>query len=271
MTFPILLITFLGGVIGVLAGTTFSFIIYGLSNLIALSLGHHLGIDSYQPMIVNILLVPCVCFAGSVAGDAYKKSIKEYTSSSPVMYIKCGLISGAFGIFGYILYLGIHQLKLPLDAGALSIVISAIIVRKWITRQSAISLDYTESFPRDLLKNWEIKLLLPALLSAVIFFIVRNTGYVTLCFFISAASLVMLKANPKFPITHHISLVVGYAASAHLGFFPCIFLGLLSNIAFEWFNMIMNKRKKEERLLTISHFDSPAVTIALFSLIIYLL
>lgn len=227
-----------------------------------------------------------MCFAGAVAGVAYAANRKHYDISGMngtrslwfANDLSVYIISGVFGVLGYLISFFLQRLKISVDTGALSIVICAILVRKIVSNSQIISCNstYVCHIRSHLKKNLPNEIIPPFILSLITGIIVKETGNFNICFWISALSLIFIQIDPSFPATHHITLVSGYAVSSSGSILIGIIFGILAQLIFECVNALINygqfyvDDESNFKSGNRSHFDPPATAIAILSFIIFL-
>lgn len=278
---------FIGGVIGTLVGPTTSFVIYGILGILSCVTQQDIFFTTY---IQNIIFLPCICFTGAVAGVALAANKKDYNisglSGKRSLYftndISVYMIGGCFGVIGYLLLKIIEYLNIPIDAGALSVILSAIIIRKVISNGTIITCkkQHIRYVGKYLKMNWVNTVIVPSILSVLVGIVVFITKDMFICFFASAASLIFIELEPQFPVTHQVTLVAGYAAaqftSIEYAIVAAVIFGVLAQIIYEIVSVLMNyglfyDEQNNNTKVSKSHFDAPAVAMATLSFVIFTL
>lgn len=281
-----LFVAFGGGVFGALMGGTFGFIFTGILTLvgtaIVLSTGdsHFLNTVAFGPMFS-----PAVVFVGGVAATAlsgyYKKQYEQNedqradiythgtmigTSQYPTGDPRIILIGGLFGMLGYAINYLLQQSGLGIDTVALTVVIGNVLARFFIGRGGLFG-NYPKdekifnTQPRFLLFNglWSFGI------SIITAYLVIQTGVANLGWAISAVTLLFLISDIfNIPVTHHITMVVGYFAIATNNILLCGLIGSLAWLLGEYVDAATNRHVP-------TYIDMPGIIIALGSLIAFLL
>jgi len=173
------------------------------------------------------------------------------------------IIGGTFGILGHILnYIFANVLMIPIDTIAL-VVITMGIISRLIFGSSGLTGQYPEGESRftpvkeTLLFNtiWGIGL------SAVVGYVVLLLEIETIGFVISATSLIFLYFGLSFPVSHHVTMVAGYAAMTFGNIWMAIVFGVLALISGEITERSVNT-------YVDTHIDMPGAMIALWSFLI---
>ena len=296
-----ILIAFGGGVFGTLIGGTTAFIFTGLLGLIGIAVSLAGGGDVIlNEVAFGPFFGPHVAFVGSVAGaalagrmklarpgdvelsaaDAHSimsggatqegiavfesgadTTIPLFRTESPLVL----LIGGVFGVLGYFLNSLFVQLALPIDTVALTVLTFGVIVRLTIGSAGLIGA-YPKGEARFPFTARGIAFLLiwSFTLSAVIGHVVIKLNMNNIGFAISAFSLIFLYFKLQFPVSHHVTMVAGYAGLAFGSIWAAALFGALAALAGEFIQRAVNTHVD-------SHWDMPATVIAPFSALIFLL
>ncbi len=287
MTLLQILTAFGGGMAGSLIGGTMAFAFAGLTGLIGIILILSTGDSTFLDQITfGPFLGPHVAFAGAVAAAAFagqKSLLPGSDADRPLFHFKDPsvlLVGGMFGVIGHIIERFLASTGIPMDTVATTVVISGVLVRLLITRSSLLSTSDAESVPEtdtDTIydADGDDGITAGSTASTVLFdgvwafglglitaFIVDLTGIESIGFALSAASLFMAYSSAApFPVTHHVTMVAGYAMMTFDSYFiAAIFavIAVITGIFVEkWTNMDVK-----------SHLDMPAVIIALYGFII---
>ena len=227
-----------------------------------------------QDNSVDAFIVPDGEAAEQIAADKEIDTIKNveningadttiplFKTNDPVTLF----IGGLFGIFGLSLnYLYSVVLKLPLDTVATTVFTFGVVCRLIFGKCGL-----TGVFPSNEKRfNFTGKgILFNAIwgfgLAAVVGYSVILLGVPSLGFSISAISLIFLYFGLAFPVSHHVSMVAGYAALAFNSVWIAGIFGILSVLAGEYVQRLLNTHVD-------THLDMPATIIASFSFVIFL-
>ena len=263
---------FLGGCLGSLVGGNPAFVIAGIVGVIFLAMGNAAGASILQSTVEYTLFTPCICFAGAVAALAYSANIRKYNIAGTDLNKALGftkdvsvvLIGGVFGLLGFLNLNFATYLKLPLDCGALTVVLSGVIVRLFFGHRKLINpkLKEVSLYQKGCLKEWLYKILVGLIAASVASYAAHLSGIATIGFYISALSLIFFLLDGNFPVTHHVTLIAGYAAVRSGNVLIGILFGMIASIVFELYQNTINTNVD-------SHIDAPACTIATLSLVIF--
>lgn len=287
-----LLAAFGGGVFGALIGGTTAFIFTGILALTGIVIAVAGGGDVILSKVAfGPFFGPHVAFVGGVAAAAYigrknagrKQSRAEETylpanpnavngadTTIPLFKIKDPvmlLVGGIFGIFGYLLNdLYAVTLNLPavtrIDTIALTVATFGVICRLVFGRSGL-----TGAFPVNERRfNFTGTVLMfnaiwGFALSAVVAYAVILLNISSFGFAISAVSLIFLYFGLEFPVSHHVSMVAGYAALAFGNVWIAAIFGILAVITGEYVQRFVNTHVD-------THLDMPAIIIASWSFVI---
>jgi hypothetical protein len=207
------------------------------------------GTDFLTTVAFGPVFGPHIAFAAGVAAVAYaarkSKEVGGKDIGVPLISIERPdvlLVGAAFGVFGYLVQLGVAQIPWfgsNTDSIAFTVIISAIVTRLAFGRSSIFGnlpegAGWGRFAPRDdaAWVRWHEKTvpnsvlgffvgLLAAGLSLKLAQSFPDTAAVanTLFFGLSAMSLLFLSLGLSFPVTHHITLIAGLAA---LKFLPIV-------------------------------------------------
>ena len=265
--------SFLGGCIGAMVGGNPAFIIVGIIGVVFLAMGNAPDASLLQSTIEYTLFTPCICFSGNVAALAYAANIRKYEGINGTDLNKALgftqdfsvlMVGGVFGILGFLNLNLVMYLKLPLDAGAFTVVILGILVRLLFGHAKFINpkLKEVSLFNKGDGKEWAYKIMAGFVVACVASYAASISGKATIGFYFSALSLIFLLLDGDFPVTHHVSIIAGYASVRSGNVLIGILFGVLASIVFELYQNTINSNVD-------SHIDAPACTIATFSLIIF--
>ncbi|SEP41279.1 hypothetical protein [Propionispora vibrioides] len=287
-----LVAAFGGGVFGALIGGTTAFIFTGILALtgivIAVSGGGNIILTQ---VAFGPFFGPHIAFVGGVAAAAYvgrknaveKQAAEEKVVSAgtlpdvngadttiPLFKIKDPvmlLVGGVFGILGYLLN-DFYSLtfNLPtlarIDTIALTVATFGVICRLVFGRSGL-----TGAFPENERRfNFTGTVLMfnaiwGFALSAVVAYAVILLNISSFGFAISAVSLIFLYFGLEFPVSHHVSMVAGYAALAFGNVWIAAVFGILAVITGEYVQRFVNTHVD-------THLDMPAIIIASWSFVI---
>ncbi|WP_312693293.1 hypothetical protein [Caproiciproducens sp.] len=263
---------FLGGCVGALVGGNPAFVIAGIVGVIFLSMGNVPAALVLQKTVEWTLFTPCICFAGAVAALAFAANKRKYDVVGTNLNKALGftqdpltvLVGGIFGLFGFMCLSTFVYLKLPLDAGALTVMLSGFIVRLLFGHHKIVNpkLNEVSLYHKGCAVQWTYKILVGLVVAAAAAYAVHLTGIATTGFYISALSLIFFLRDGDFPVTHHVTLIAGYATVRSGSVLIGILFGVLACIVFELYQNTINTNVD-------SHIDAPASTIATLSLVIF--
>lgn len=173
------------------------------------------------------------------------------------------IVGGLFGVLGYMVNYAFSEiLALRMDTIALTVVVMAIVARLIFGKSGLTGL-----YPKDESRFGPIKETL-GFNSIWAFFLSIVTAYAVielqvnnLGWAISAVTLMFLWTGLPFPVSHHITMVTGYAALQFNNIWIAAVFGLLAMISGEYVQRMFNNHVD-------SHIDMPAVVIAFLSVII---
>lgn len=270
MTIILILAAFGGGVFGSLIGGTIAFIFTGILAL----LGFAILLTTGDSMILDKIAFgpffgPQVAFVGAVAAAAYAGRKNKMAGSdvmSPLFVTKDAgslVVGGIFGVVGYVMNYFLSTKGFGIDTIALTVVILGIVTRLLIGGSSLIS-QYVgnEKWTNGLKTELPFNVIWALGLSLIVGFAVIETGLANIGWAISAVSLIFLFTTVKaFPVSHHVTMVAGYAAIAFNSIYMAALFGVIAVLLGEFFQRTTNTKVK-------SHLDMPAVVIASCSLVI---
>ena len=113
------------------------------------------------------------------------------------------------------------------------------------------------------MKEISFQLLMGFVFSLAMSYFAYETKLYTIGFSISAMSLLFGFTDSSFPATHHTTLVAGYAVMQTGNIFMGVLFGMISHMISYVFGEIFNTECG-------THFDPPAVAIALCSLVLFM-
>ncbi|MFD1412210.1 hypothetical protein [Oceanobacillus jeddahense] len=191
--------------------------------------------------------------------DGADTTVPLFKTTDPMVLI----VGGIFGILGYLVqHLYGPVLDIPIDTIALTVATFAIITR-FMFGTSGLTGIFPSSekrFPfsgKMLLFNAIWGFAFAGLVGyAAIILDMDNIGFT-----ISAASLIFLYFGLKFPVSHHVSMVAGFAAIALGSPWLAALFGLFAVITGEYVQRLFNTHVD-------THIDMPAIVIATWSFII---
>lgn len=271
MNFIMIILSFFAGILGAFLGGTQTFICTGFIGLVV-SFLTLLGYDVQflNDVILNTLFLPCIIFNGAGVATAYaakNHDIRGVNTDRSLLFTKdykVFLCGGLFGVIGYLLFTGFTVLNLPLDVGALVVVIVGIIGRLLFNQEQWINKTALTPSRNTIMNLLTFQLILSIGVSLITILLVKLTNIVSIGFYISAFSLIFVFKYPQFPATHHISMVVGYAYVQTGDIFISLLFGVISHLIFTVFGLFFNTDCG-------THIDPPAVAIGILSLIVFIL
>jgi hypothetical protein len=292
--FLTLLVSAGGGFFGAAIGGLHAFIFTGFMVLVGMAI----VLAGGSPEFLNYVAFgpafgPHIAFAGGVAAAAYaarrSKDVggKDIGIALVAMDRPAVLVVGAvFGMFGYVVQTGIAAIPgfgSLTDSVALTVVISAVVVRLAIGRSSLTGdlpegsgwgrfaprdgvawIRYHERFGQLTVLSLFVGLLAAGVALRLEAYMPNSDGTGHLLMFgVSAVSLLFLSLGISFPVTHHITIIAGLGATTFLpivggnaviaaliGMVCGLLSGLLGEVCARVFHNSGN-----------THFDPPAAAI----------
>lgn len=173
------------------------------------------------------------------------------------------LIGGIFGALGYLTHLLFESVwGLPLDTVALTVATFAIICRLLFGTSGLFGVfPATEKRFHFTGKLLTFNAIWGFGLAVVVAYICILLEIDTVGFAISATSLIFLYFGLQFPVSHHVSMVAGFAALAFGNVLVAGLFGVLAVITGEYITRIANS-------YVDTHVDMPAIVIATWSFVI---
>lgn len=262
-------LAFFAGILGAVIGGTQTFVITGFVGIVVFIL-QAAGINAtfLNDVVLNTLFLPCIIFNGAGIATAY--AAKHH----PIRGVETGrslaftadplvlLVGGVGAVIGYLIYAFEGYYNFPIDTGSVSVILVGVLGRILFNQEqyhNRLAIDFLK---KPQVKFWAFQLLLTIAISFTTAYLVKETGYYTIGFSISALSLIFGFFDPAFPATHHITIIVGYAIMQTGNIFIAVIFGVISQIIFIVFGMIFNTDCG-------THIDPPAVSIASLSLILF--
>lgn len=282
-----ILAAFGGGIFGSLIGGTTAFIFTGLMGLAGLVVSLSGGGDAILNNVAfGPFFGPHVAFVGGVAAAALsgkkKRALEAEGTEEALLKSKyyvdgCDtltplfktkdpmviLIGGIFGVLGlFVNHFYSEVLCLPMDTPGFTVLTLGIVCRLLLGTTGLFgekpgNVNRYDSNSREIVFSliWSFGL------ASVVAYACYKLNINNIGFVISACSLIFLYFGLDFPVTHHISMVTGYATIA----FGNVFLGsLFGVIAFFLGEFIFRTFSS----YADTHIDMPAFTIATLSLVI---
>lgn len=287
MELILILAAFGGGVFGSLIGGTTAFIFTGLIGLVGIALSLA---GAGDVMLNNIAFGPVfgphVAFVGGVAAAALsgkkkrgllqagtkealaeaEKHVDGADTITPLFKTvdpSVLLVGGIFGVLGlFVNHFYANILGLQMDTIAFTVLTMGIICR-FIFGTTGLFGDKPQDVKRyDFDGNsltfgfiWSLSL------SAIIAYACQQLGINSIGFTISAISLIFIYFGLDFPVSHHVSMVTGFATIA-LG---SVWMGMLFGVIAYFLGELVLRTFSS---FADTHIDMPAVTIATLSFII---
>lgn len=274
MSLTALIIAFGGGIFGALFSGTIAFIFTGFLSIIGMAILLSTGDTQFMDTVVfGNFFGPHVSFVGGVAAAAWQGRITQnpeigrnvslplYDANSTSTY----LIGGLFGCLGYLLTNFLLLFTPPIDAIALAIILLNFLIRWTVTKTSLVTkYDHSQKWSDGLQKDLMYHLPWVFFMSLGIAELCLSLDIATVGWGISALTLLFqFGSTATIPVTHHITLVTGYAVMATGNIWIAASIGVLTMVAGRIFERITNHQGA-------SHIDMPAAMIALFSLPIFI-
>lgn len=269
MSLSMALLAFCAGILGTFLGGTQTFICTGFVGLIV-SVCTLLGyqVSFLNDVILNVLFLPCIIFNGAGVATAYAAlhhDIRGVNTDRSLLFTKdykVFLCGGIFGLLGYILFSCFTSLNVPMDIGALVVVIVGIIGRLLFNQEQWINKKGFTPSRQATINLLTFQMILAIGVSVLTALLVKATGIAAIGFYISAFSLIFVFKNPNFPATHHISIVAGYAMMQTGNILIAVIFGIIAQLIFTVFGITFN-------VDCGTHIDPPAVAIGILSFIIF--
>ena len=268
MELGLLVLSFFAGMLGAAVGGTQSFVLTGLAGILVhvLSL-NGIVIPFLTDIVLNIILLPCICFNGAAVATAYaakNHDIKGIDTNRSLLFTKdykVFLSAGIGGVIGYLLFALFTYFNLPLDIGGLVVAlvgfgVRAIFSGKWVNKEK-----FAPS-KTALINMFTFQVVFAILIAFATSFLVKATGITGIGFSLSAASLYFTFKYPTFPATHQMTMVAGYAFAETGNIFITVLFTIAAQLIFTVFGMKCNTDCD-------THIDPPAIAIALLSFIIF--
>lgn len=277
-----LLLAFAGGIFASVIGGTISFLLTGFLALIAIAIILGGGGEAFMDEIVfGAFFGPHIAFAGAAAAAAVAGRFKEryetqkenevysQNTNHQVVYVDGNdvntpifatknatalLVGGLFGVFGYIFNHFLVTLQVPIDTVATTVVVSGILARLIVARDSIFKKQKVDN-------HLAFDLVWGTAYAGLTAFAVQLTGINTIGWAISAFTLIFLFTTASnFPVSHHISMVAGHAMIAYQNIWIASLFGMGAVVLGHYTNQYTNTNMK-------SHLDMPAVVIAIGSML----
>ena len=292
-----------GGFLGAAIGGLNAFIFTGAMVLIGMAIVLAGGSPEFLNYVAfGPIFGPHIAFAGGVAAVAYAARQSKDVGGKDIGVALVGLdragsllVGAVFGMFGYAVQTAVAAIPgfgTNTDSVALTVFISAIVVRLAIGRASLIGdlpegsgwgrfaprdgaawVRYHERFPQLAVVSVFFGLLAAAVAVRLEGYFPNAEGTGHLLFFgISAFSLIFLNIGISFPVTHHITIIAGLAATTFLpivGNAPVAVIvgaifGVLSGFVGEVASRLFHNSGN-------THFDPPAAAIWPMTTVVLLL
>lgn len=262
-------IAFCAGILGSVIGGTQTFIITGFVGILVFAL-QACGVNTIflNDTVLNTVFLPCIIFNGAGFATAYAalhhpiRGVDTGRSLAFTADPKVLLAGGFGGLSGYLIYAFENSIALPVDTGAVSVLIIGLLGRLLFNQEQSYNQKAINFLKKPQFKFWSFQMVMTIAISFVTAYLVKETGLYTIGFSISAMSLIFALNDPAFPATHHITIVVGYAIMQTGNIILGIIFGIVSQIIFIVFGMIFNTDCG-------THIDPPAVSIAILSFILF--
>lgn len=263
------ILAFLAGGLGAVIGGTATFVMTGFIGIVvAIMSVCNCDVTSISDLFLNLVFMPCVIFNGAVAATAFSANKLGYNhggedGSKSMLYTKNPLVlvvGCIFGLIGYLVYLAFNKLGVPGDLGAFSVMSVGFLVRflfgthKWKNHEATCLF-------KDL-NGLLFQVLYAGIVSYITAYFVRICGIASIGFSISALSLIFGYFVADFPVTHHTTLIAGYAIMQTGNMGLAVLFGIIAQLIFVVFSDYFNTKLD-------THVDGPAVAIAICSAIIF--
>ncbi len=269
MTLIMVVIAFLCGVIGALVGAFQECLLAGI---VAVFVTAFPG-NGFLGSILSYGMIPYVAFSGAVAATAYASKIRKHdmkgtdilTSLNKTEDLSVLAISGLFAVIGLTMATYVGKLGLTIDAGSVSVFISACFVRiafgdgKFLNKNMKEIPRYTTNK-----KQWIYHLGLGLIIGLMAGFVAKETGNAFLPFYLSLASLFFYFLEPNFPPNHHMTCTAAYAFLATGSPYHAMIWGGIASVV----SIIIGDAINTD---SSTHIDPPATTIGLLSIVIFII
>lgn len=277
-----ILAAFSGGLFGSVMGGTISFIFTGILALTGTAVLLSTGDSTILDVIAfGPFFGPHIAFAGGVAASAYagrrRRELEAMGDESYKLHpegFNCAapnfpsrelgpiVVGGIFGILGYIINDLVIKTGIAVDTVAVAVVLTGVLSRIFVARQGLIG-DYKEVDYEISAKTSLYVFIWGAAAGLLTSEAALAIGVANIGWAISAVSLAFTYMNVDgFPVSHHITMVAGYAAMSSGNVLIGAIAGGLAGIVGEIVNKYTNTNVR-------AHLDMPAVTIVIGSLIIF--
>lgn len=264
-----IIIAFFAGILGTLIGGTQTFICTGFIGLLVIIL-NICGINTtyLNDVVANTIFLPCIIFNGAGLATAYastRHDIRGVETSRSLAFTNdpSVLLVGAFGgVLGYLIYALCNYIKLPVDTGAVSVIIVGIIGRILFNQENTYNKENLRFIKKADISYWIYQALIALAISFVIAIVVDYTKLYTIGFSISAMLLIFSLLDSNFIASHHTTLVTGYALMYTGNIIVSIIFGMIAHFISLIFGLVFNTDCG-------THIDPPAIAIAICSFIIF--
>ena len=229
-----------------------------------------------QILMGNLLsygFIPYVAFSGAVAATAYASKIRKHDLAGTDILkslkrtgdVSVFLVSGLFAVIGLGLAVLVGKAGLPIDAGSVSVIISASLVRVIFGDGKFLNREFKNvSRYNDNKAEWLFLICLGLFFGTAAGFIAKETGNAFLPFYLSLASLLFYFLEPEFPPSHHMTCTAAYAFMATGSILQCAVWGAIACLSCTFIGDLINTDSS-------THIDPPATTIGIMSIVIYII
>ena len=269
------LLSFFIGIVGTIFGGTQTFIVTGFVGLFVYTL-KAFGIESpfLTETLMNTVFLPAIIFNAATLSTAYaarNHDVDGWDISHSLLFTHDPLVSlmgGVGGVAGYLLFALARGLNLPLDQGALSIIILSTITRVVLGHGHWINPNATAYYKKEGTRYWAFQLINTVGVCGLTALVLEqmDPAFYNVVFNISAALILLTTFDQDrrtYPTTHHETLVVAYAmAATGANVIVSALFGILANLIYLLFARYFNEECD-------THIDPPAVAIAICSLILF--
>lgn len=265
----ILITAFCGGIIGALTGAFQACMLAGFIGILTACFPESTLLSG----IFSTGFIPYISFGGGVAATAYASKIRKHNLKGADILKSLNftndfsvlIVSGIFAVLGYTMAWAVNKSGFKCDAGSISCIVSAVIVRiifgdkKFFNKNMKSISRYTTNK-----REWIYIALFGLAIAFMASYIVQKTGNTFLPFYLSLFSLMFYFIDPNFPPSHHITCIAGYAFAASGSLFWGAFWGMIAAVVSILLQDSINTDAS-------THIDPPATTIGLLSIIIFLI
>lgn len=265
-------LAFLGGIFGATIGAIPAIGLCGFFVLIGSTILAINGDDTFLNQVAfGYFFGPHIAFSGAVAATAYlgSKNIANfkgtdidcspYISQNSIMLF----VGGIFGLIGYLsAYFITELLHIPVDGGAIGIVVTSVITRLIFGQGKLLSgKDDNNNLPTVNINEFIFGFIWTIAFSAIVAWMTQITSIPFFGFGIGAFIFLFSAVGAHLPPAHHIGISSALAMMTFNSFFIAILFGIAAFLLFELIAKYLNTNVK-------THIDPPAYAIAVITLLL---